>query len=148
MFNFAEVKISYKPKIKMKDVQAITCSKDAFELVLPLYDQDSIAHIESFIVIFLNKANKPIGHKTLSVGGTAGTYVDIKVLFQHAILMNASGFIASHNHPSGNLKPSEADIVLTKRMKQAGELLDIKCLDHLIVSYEGEYRSFADHGEI
>ncbi|MBL4585589.1 MAG: JAB domain-containing protein, partial [Flavobacteriales bacterium] len=85
------------------------------------------------------------GKENISKGGVSGTVVDPKVVFKLAVQYPASGIVLAHNHPSGNLKPSQADIELTKKLKQAGKALDIPVLDHLIIG-EGEYFSFADEG--
>lgn len=148
LHTFAEVKLAYTPKFKATELPQISASKDAFDVLYPLFDQDTIAHSEAFIVVFLNKANRPIGWKTLSQGGSAGTVVDLKILLQYALLMNAAALIVAHNHPSGSLLPSQADIELTRRMKKATEWLDMPVLDHLIVTYEGTYYSFADQGAL
>lgn len=103
--------------------------------------------VEEFWIIYLSKACEVIGRERLSVGGTAGTVADIKIIFQKAIENKASAIIAAHNHPSGNLKPSDADISLTKKMKESGKILDLPLLDHLIISDRGYY-SFADEGAI
>lgn len=101
---------------------------------------------ENFYVLLLNRANQPIIKPVLvSLGGVAGTTVDPKIIFKHAIENLASGIILCHNHPSGNLQPSSADIALTQNIKESGLLLDIKLLDHLIVTNSGYY-SFADEG--
>jgi DNA repair protein RadC len=95
----------------------------------------------------LNKANEIVAREKLSTGGMAGTVADVKMAFKIALDAKASAIIAVHNHPSGNLKPSEADIILTKKLKDAGRILDLPLLDHLIVSERGYY-SFADEGAI
>jgi DNA repair protein RadC len=97
--------------------------------------------------MLLNRANKILRIFTVSTGGVAGTVADPKVIFATALKGNASSIILAHNHPSGNLKPSEADRQLTNRLTQAGKLLDISVLDHLIITAE-EYFSFADEGLI
>ena len=101
--------------------------------------------IEQFKIMLLNRANKILGIFTVSTGGVAGTVADPKVLFAAALKGNASSIILAHNHPSGNLKPSEADRQLTNKLSQAGKLLDISVLDHLIITAD-EYFSFADEG--
>ena len=140
----AEIKVSYKtkqyPKIK------ISGSKEVFDIIFPLYDQNLIEYQELFFMLLLNRANSILGWIKLSSGGTAGTVVDPKMVFGIALQTNASGIILSHNHPSGNLKPSESDVELTKKINNAGLLLEIKLLDHLILSPEGVYFSFADEG--
>lgn len=97
--------------------------------------------------MLLNRANKVIGILKLSTGGTSATIAEPKLVFASSILSNASSIILAHNHPSGNLTPSQADIDLTKKLKEAGKFLEIPVLDHLIVTSEGYY-SFADEGLI
>ena len=104
-------------------------------------------HVEETYALLLNRANKALGFSKISVGGTTGTIVDIKVIFQTALKSNASSIILCHNHPSGNLKPSEADIKITRSIKEAGKLMDIPLADHLIITDESYY-SFADEGMI
>jgi DNA repair protein RadC len=120
----------------------IGCSRDAFNTIAPLLTD---LHHEEFWLLLLNKANEVFARERLSSGGMAGTVVDVKLLFKSALDARASGVIAVHNHPSGNLQPSQADIELTRRLRKAGELLDLPLLDHLIVSERG-YFSFADEG--
>lgn len=121
---------------------AITCSKDVYDLMRPeLLD---LPH-EEFWIIILNRANKVLKKKSISSGGISGTVADPKVIFKIALENGASSIILIHNHPSGNTKPSEADIKLTRKMKEAGILLEIPVLDHLIFTDNG-YLSFADEG--
>lgn len=100
--------------------------------------------LEEFVVLLLNKSNKVIGLFRVSRGGTCGTVVDIKIVFAAAIKAMASGVILAHNHPSGNLQPSHADIDLTRKCCEGGKLLEIAVLDHLILSPDEGYYSFAD----
>lgn len=120
----------------------ISTSRDAYNAVGHLIAD---LNIEEFWVLFVNKANEIIGKKKVSVGGTAGTVVDLKVIFGLAIEAKAAGIIVFHNHPSGNLQPSGADIDVTKKLKNGGALLEIPVLDHLIISERGYY-SFSDDG--
>jgi DNA repair protein RadC len=122
----------------------ITSSKDAFQLMAPIYAD--LNH-EEFWIILLNTANRVIGKHKLSKGGRAGTVVDVKILFEEVLSYKATSVILTHNHPSGNLRPSDQDRVLTKRISEAGKLLDIKILDHLIFS-DTTYYSFSDEGEL
>lgn len=120
----------------------VRSSRDAYQNILPqLVD---LPH-EEFWVLLLNRANCIIGKERISSGGIAGTVVDPKLVFRRALEYSSSSIILSHNHPSGNLNPSKADIELTRRLKSAGESLDIAVLDHLIISERGYY-SFADEG--
>jgi DNA repair protein RadC len=142
----AEIEVSYKTK--RKDIIKITSSKDAFNVLYPLFDVNTIGLKEEFFILLLNRANNVLGWFKLSSGGTTGTVVDPKLIFMLALKTVACSVILCHNHPSGNLKPSDHDISLTKRIKEAGKLLEISLLDHLIVTPEGNYHSFADEGLI
>ena len=137
----------YKTKIKPSQRPSIGTSKDAANLLQQLWNENKIDFIEQFKVMLLNKANRVLGIIDLSTGGVAGTVADPKLIFVAALKANATGIIVSHNHPSGNLKPSQADDQLTQKIKQAGQLLDIRLHDHIIISSEGYY-SFADEGLI
>jgi|TARA_B110000037_G_scaffold208569_1_gene256799 DNA repair protein RadC len=119
-------------------------SKDAFQ-VLQLKLED-LPH-EEFWVMLLNRANKVIDIKLIGRGGVSSTVVDSKVIFSFALESLASGIILAHNHPSGNLKPSNSDIRLTKKLVDAGKILDFPILDHIIVG-DNDYFSFADEGLI
>ena len=119
-------------------------SKDAFQ-VLQLKLED-LPH-EEFWVMLLNRANKVIETKLVGRGGVSSTVVDSKVIFSFALESLASGIILSHNHPSGNLKPSNSDIRLTKKLVDAGKIMEVPILDHIIVG-DNDYFSFADEGLI
>ncbi|MFD2160792.1 JAB domain-containing protein [Paradesertivirga mongoliensis] len=108
---------------------------------------ETIEFIETFKVMLLNRANRVLGMMEITTGGISGTVADPKVIFAAALKSTASGIILSHNHPSGSLRPSQADINLTRKLKSAGELLDIAVLDHMILTSES-YFSFADEGVI
>ncbi len=100
-------------------------------------------------MLLLNRANKVLGITTLSEGGLSGTLMDVRMIYQYAIKGNASGIIIAHNHPSGVSNPSESDLKITQKIKEAGNLLDIQLLDHIILTPEKEiFRSFADEGQI
>jgi DNA repair protein RadC len=120
--------------------QKITSSKSVFELMQPVLGE--LPH-EEFWIIYMNNSNKVIQKDQLSKGGITGTLVDVRLVLKKALEVGATGIILVHNHPSGTLKPSEADKKLTQKLKMAGESLDIKVLDHLIIT-EKAYFSFAD----
>jgi DNA repair protein RadC len=120
----------------------IASSADAFEILQPR--MADLPH-EEFVVLMLNRANEVIGKYDLSKGGIAGTVVDPKLIFKAALEHLACGIILCHNHPSGNPKPSPEDLKLTKKLKDAGTLMEIDVLDHIIVAGDG-YFSFADEG--
>jgi len=142
MYSIPEIEIKYKgtsiEKTKIKS------SKDAEEVFRKMYNSDTLEFIESSIVLFLNQANKTIGWYKLSQGGLSGTIMDVRLIFHVAIKCGATGIIVSHNHPSGQLIPSDADNQMTRKIKEAGKILEIQLLDHLIITEEGYY-SFADN---
>ncbi len=144
--NLAEIKITYRNKQKFSEMQKVNSSKDA-ENVLRSVWSDQLEYREEFAILCLNRANKVLGYSFISSGGTAGTVADTKVIFQIALKSNASSIILAHNHPSGNKEPSDTDISLTKKIKEAGTVLDIQVLDHLIITSE-TYYSLADEGDI
>lgn len=149
MREFSRITTNWKPlknQVSFDDVQQITSSRDA-EKIFRLLWSDNMTYKEEFEVLLLNTANKVLGISKISEGGVAGTVVDLKIVFQTALNANASSIILAHNHPSGNLKPSDQDIALTKRIVEGAKLLDLKVLDHLILTYEGYY-SFSDEGNI
>lgn len=122
--------------------EKITGSKDVFELMKPsLMD---LSH-EEFWLLMLNRSNTVIKKELISRGGVSGTVVDNKIIFKTALINNASSIIVCHNHPSGNLKPSDADIKITKNIKEAGKTIEVPLLDHLIITDNGFY-SFLDEG--
>jgi DNA repair protein RadC len=127
---------------EMPDTPQIKCSRDVFDLVAPLVSD--LPH-EEFWILFLNRSNKVINRMKLSQGGISGTVTDVRIVMKKAIENLASGIIVCHNHPSGNLSPSESDTRITQKIKEAGTLMDIQLLDHLIVS-DKDYYSFADNG--
>ncbi|WP_163407847.1 RadC family protein [Flavobacterium ajazii] len=124
------------------ELTKITSSKIVFEIMQPIIGE--LPH-EEFWVLFLNNSNKVILKSQLSKGGISGTIVDVRIVFKLALENGATGLILCHNHPSGGLIPSEADRHITKKIKLAGDQLDVKVLDHLIIT-ETKYYSFADEG--
>ena len=124
------------------ELKKVTSSKVIFEIMQPIIGE--LPH-EEFWIIYLNNSNKVISKSQLSKGGITGTLVDIRIVFKTALEMGATALILCHNHPSGTLIPSDADKQITKKLKLAGDSLEIKVLDHLIVT-ETSYFSFADEG--
>ncbi len=141
----AEVELIYKSNVKASERPKINSSKEAAELLMNLWNENKIDFVEQFKVLLLNRANRVLGFVEISSGGVTGTVADPKLIFVAALKANAVAIIISHNHPSSNLKPSRSDEELTQKIKHAGQFLDIKLLDHVIVSSEGYY-SFADEG--
>lgn len=144
IFDVSEVKLTYKSKVPATERKQISSSKDAFDILYSNWDAETIEYCEEFKTLLLNRANKVLGIITISTGGVSGTMVDIKMIFQAALKANASAIIVSHNHPSGNKQPSGADTKITRKISDAGKLLDINVLDHLILVPEQAYFSFAD----
>ncbi|WP_347052977.1 RadC family protein [Flavobacterium olei] len=124
------------------ELKKITSSKAVFEIMQP--EIGELPH-EEFWVLFLNNSNAVISKSQLSKGGITGTSVDIRLIFKLALENSATGLILCHNHPSGNLKPSDADKKITRKICDAGDNLDVKVLDHLIIT-ESKYYSFVDEG--
>jgi DNA repair protein RadC len=140
----SEIEISYKPVIKPSEMLKVTCSKDTERILRSIWGSD-INYRESFYALYLNRANRVLGYQLISLGGLSSTLVDIRCIYQAALKASASSILIAHNHPSGNNEPSDADLKITKKLKDAGKLLDITLLDHLILLPEG-YTSMADEG--
>ena len=138
-----EIKLSYSSN-GIENVK-ITDSNSAYRILIDNWDKDTIQLQEEFKVLLLNRANIVLGIYNLSKGGVSGTVVDIKLLLASALKANASSIIVAHNHPSGNLNPSESDKRLTRKIKEGAKFLDIALLDHLIVTKESFY-SFSNDG--
>ena len=145
---------TYKSKfpeitLKLKKGEILNCqiktSKDAADLFRQIWDVDTLPICESVIAIFLNRNNNTIGWFKVSQGGLSGTVIDVRLILATALQCLASGIIMCHNHPSGNLNPSEADTKITQKLKQSAEIMDISILDHIILTEESYY-SFTDSG--
>ena len=139
----AEVQISYSSHVKAKDRMKVTGSKDAadaFRAIWPAYD-----HIEFSYMLMMNRQNQILGYHQLSKGGMTGAVIDVRVIFQVALKACATSLIIAHNHPSGNLDTSDADRKVTRQIKEAGLILDIPLLDHLILTNDS-FLSMADEG--
>jgi DNA repair protein RadC len=139
-----EISISYTQKIKNDIRVNIKSSQDAADYLRSIWNPDTLNIHETFMVIMLNNANYINGFYTLSTGGINSTCVDIRILYAIVLKSLSTSIILAHNHPSGNLNPSEADKKLTQKVVKAGNLFDIKTLDHIILSPENKYFSFAD----
>ncbi len=145
--NISEVRLVYRTKVKASERLQVKCSKDAFDIFMENWDLDSIEHIEEFKLT----ANEPVQFSIRHYAqyqrvGYLVLLLMLGLIFQGAIKANASGIIVCHNHPSGNLNPSESDTKITHKIKEAGNLMDIQLLDHLILTMDGSYYSFADNG--
>jgi len=145
LFNstLAEIEISYRPKYKASELPKVVTSGDAYGVLKDVFP--SLDYREFFYILCLNRNNKVLGYCQISAGGLNGTVADVRMIMQTALKACSNSIIISHNHPSGNLTPSEADKDLTRKIKEAGKVLDIAVLDHLILTSE-TYFSFADEG--
>lgn len=143
--NVAEVELVYRTKVKASERPAITSSQEVYRILLQNWDMDKIEFVEEFKVLLINRSNKVLGICNISTGGITGTVADPRLIYIAALRANAVSIIIAHNHPSGSLKPSRADEDLTYKIAEAGKLLDIRMLDHCIVTKDAYY-SFADEG--
>lgn len=142
-FKVSEVELIYRSKVKAVDRPKVSDSQTAYQILLQSWDENKIDLQEQFKILLLNAANRCLGVAAIGTGGMTSCIADPKLIFATALKGKASKLILAHNHPSGNLEPSKADIELTRKMAEAGRLLDIDVVDHLIVSTCG-YKSFAD----
>jgi DNA repair protein RadC len=143
----SEIKISYQPKMKISDRPVVKNSTESYPLFLASWDMEVIHLLEHFKIMILDRANRVKGIFLLATGGMSGVVVDPRIVFRLALETFASSIILAHNHPSENLRPSQADIEVTRQLREAGKLLQIAVLDHLIITYD-KYYSFADEGII
>ena len=141
-----EISIKYQGNFKISQAPKITSSLCATQLLFQAWNKDQIGLQECFKIMLLNNANKVKGIYEVSSGGITGTMVDLRIVFAVILKSLTTAVILAHNHPSGTLMPSEADKRLTEKIKNAAVLFDVKVLDHLIISPDGNYFSFADEG--
>ena len=141
-----ELKVSFfrrnETRIKLNSAEAVANYARSI-----IYPERTIQYVEQFYVLLLDRQNQLYAYKQISSGGVSATYTDPKLIFQTALLCHASQIILVHNHPSGNIQPSNNDLQMTKRLKDVGELLELPVLDHVIITDESYY-SFADDGKI
>lgn len=147
LLHISEVQLVYQRKVKASDRPRVSRSQEVYTLFNQNWDDLTINLLEQFKVMLLDRNNRCMGIATVSSGGVSGTVVDPKLVFALALKARACGLIVAHNHPSGNLTPSQADLTLTKKLYEAGKLLDLALLDHLIITDEG-YFSMSDDGYI
>ena len=145
--NIPEITVKVKfDKYKKSELTKISTSTDIYEIAKKTFNADTIEWTESIMLYFLDRSNKVIGYYKLSNGGIAATLVDPKVVFTMALhVAGTCAIILCHNHPSGNITPSDSDIKISQIIKTIGKLLEIELLDHLIISNEGFY-SMSDEG--
>jgi DNA repair protein RadC len=144
--HIAEVKLSYQKTKTNIVLPKVTSSSDVANLLFKNWDPETIEYFETFKILLLDRNNRVLGLYKISEGGTSGCVVDVKKIFQAALVTSSSSIILAHNHPSGNPNPSEADKRITQKIKQVGLEMDLPVLDHLIILPQGNYTSFSDEG--
>lgn len=144
-FKVAEVTLQYRPICKKQG--KVISSEEAYNILRPTFKEGTIEYREYAKVLYLNQASEVIAYNTVSEGGLTETSVDVRLLLQGALLTNATQIILAHNHPSGNLKPSSQDDMLTRNVKNACEVMRVHFADHLILSAD-DYYSYRDEGRI
>lgn len=145
MYKINEIQISYRERQGVLNSESLPDSKGTAKLLFDDWDKGTIGLYESFKVICLNSSNKIKGILPLSSGGVTGTLVDMRILFGSILKSLSIGIILAHNHPSGRLKPSEADLKLTWKIQEAANFFDIDLIDHFIIIPNGDYFSFAEN---
>ncbi len=144
LLKLRELSIGYTPK--ETPLPQIRNSSDAYRLLKELFEPNSLGLNEQFVVLYMNRANRVIGGLKSFKGGIYATVVDHRIIFATALKVLASGIVIAHNHPSGNLDASDEDLKLTKKIKEAGKLLDVRLIDHLILGIKDDYSSFIEKG--
>lgn len=143
----AEIELVYRNPKPLSEHTKILNSKDAYQALISSWDMNKIELQEQFKVLLLDQQNNCLGISTVATGGISACIADLRLVFALAIKAKATGIIISHNHPSGNMKFSEQDKILTSRFREAGKTLDIPVLDHIVVGKD-EYLSMADSGPL
>lgn len=133
-----------KGRKKVEVEESVTSSQIGYDIIRKFYSDD-IEIYESFFILLLNRSNTCIGFAKISQGGCVGTVIDVKIISKFVVDTFATGIILAHNHPSGNISPSPQDIALTKRIKEAMNIFDVRVIDHLILG-NNSYYSMADEG--
>ena len=141
----AEIRLSYHPAVRPSQRPKVSTSIEVYNIFRDTWDDDRLELQEQFKVMLLNRTNRVLGIVEISSGGMTGTIADPKLVFAVALKSGACSVILAHNHPSCQLKASEADIALTQKLSLAGQFLDLPVLDHIILTAEG-YLSFIDQG--
>ena len=141
-FNITEIELSYKNEIPLHHRPQLLSNEDAANFLQNIWN-DNFSFQEEFNIVYLNRNNRVLGVFNLAKGTVSNCIVDIKLAFVTAIKANCSSLIFAHNHPSGNKKPSISDIALTEKFEEVGKLLDINIVDHIILTPDGEFFSFA-----
>ena len=145
LYNVSEVKLTYESGNTNKKKVRVSTSAKMYALMLQTWEQ--IEYRETFKILLLDVSKHVLGISTVSMGGISGTTVDVRMILQGALLANASLIVACHNHPSGNVRPSYDDDVVTMRIREASKIMEIKLIDHLIITKDGYY-SYRDAGKL
>lgn len=145
LFSVTEVELIYRNEINPCDRPVINSSYSAYDILLTAWDRNKIELQEEFMILLLDRGNHCLGISKISQGGISSCLIDPKIIFATGLKSRASGLILAHNHPSGLIQPSKADIELTNKLKAGGKLLEIAVMDHLIVTPH-HYYSFTDEG--
>jgi DNA repair protein RadC len=148
LFTVAKLELKYTSAVRPALRPECCTSEMAYNLLMQHWDLERMEIQEEFKVLFLDRQNRCLGIYEASAGGTTGTVADIKLIYAAALLSRAEALVLAHNHPSGHVSPSAADVRLTTRLVEAGRLLTLHVQDHLIITRFGGYYSFADHGLI
>jgi len=138
-----EITIAYRPRKRALNRPKIITLEDAIDAILCGFNKDTMMLQEQFVVLYLNQTNSVLGVFKASIGGISGTVIDTRIIFSVGLKLLATKMIIAHNHPSGNVEPSIADEELTLRLQQAGEIMEIRLIDHLIFDAFKNYYSFA-----
>lgn len=147
MFRVSEIELIYRNHSPTTERPNISCSLDAYEILRQHWDYNKIELQEEFKIMLLNRSNLCLGIVEIGVGGTSSCIVEPKLVMAAAIKANATSIVLAHNHPSGNLKESEADILLTEKLVGCAKLFNMQIADHIIITARS-YASFADKGII
>lgn len=143
IYNVSEIEIVYRNPVKLSERPAVRHSRDAYEILRQVWDGNKIELLEQFKILLIDRNNKCLGVSEIATGGISYCPVDAKVIFATALKAKASSIILAHNHPSGNVNPSQNDWDITASLKQAAEIIGIPINDHLILTKE-TYSSYAD----
>lgn len=147
LFKVAQVELVYRNRVKASERPVVHNSDEAYKLLINNWDMNRIELVESFKIILLDRRNSCLGISEISSGGISCSTADPKIIFATALKSRASNLILAHNHPSGNIVPSNSDIAISRKLREAGKVLDINVLDHLIVTPD-QYYSFANEGKL
>lgn len=144
----SEVSLVYRSRVPKTKRKQISNSMDAFRILWEYWNKDTIEHHEQFKVLLLNNKNDVLGIAEISQGGISSTLVDPRIVYQYCLKAHASSIVVAHNHPSNKPTPSESDVEITKKLVEAGKVLNIAVLDHIILCADGSYFSLGDEGRM